>query len=183
MTDLLLVRSTDSLSIRDDGKGRTVHGRIVPYGVTARVSDGGPAYDEQFARGAFTRSFAQRSNKVRLYVMHQTRGRLPIGKAVELTERDDGAYGAFYIPNTAEGNDALTLVRAGVVDSFSVGFRGIQEKRVNNVRVRTEAALREVSLVGEPAYADAQIAGIRSNSDPLAVSRARLLLSLERARQ
>ena len=60
------------------------------------------------------------------------------------------------IPQTREGDDApWTLVRDGVLDSFSVGFVPIRDTRDGDVLVRTEAALREVSLVGFPAYAGA----------------------------
>ena len=37
------------IEIRSDGTGRTVHGILVPYNTLARVSDGGPAYEEMFA--------------------------------------------------------------------------------------------------------------------------------------
>ncbi|COV40552.1 phiRv1 phage protein [Mycobacterium tuberculosis] len=72
--------------------------------------------------------------------------------------------GAFEIADTPDGDEALANVKAGVVDSFSVGFRPIRDRREGDVLVRVEAALLEVSLTGVPAYSGAQIAGVRAES-------------------
>ncbi len=153
------------------GTGRTVFGVAIPYGVVAQVSDGdGYVYKERFAPGAFDRSIRERGGKVRLFDSHNTR-RLPIGRAVELREQPDGLHVAFDIAATRDGDDALELVRSGTVDAFSIGFRGIRERRDGDVVVRTEAALMEVSLVGMPAYAGAAIAGVRSQQSPLTIPR------------
>jgi uncharacterized protein len=143
------------------GTGRTVHGIVVPYGQTAEVSDGGVPYPEKFVFGALTRSIAERGNKIRLFTGHDTR-RLPIGKATELREAGDGLHAAFEIADTSDGRDALELVRSGVVDGFSIGFRSIRHRMEGNTVVRTEAALMEVSLVGLPTYPGALVAGVRS---------------------
>lgn len=143
------------------GAGRTVHGIAVPYGQDAEVSDGGPAYRERFEFGAFRRSIAERGHKVRLFGNHQTR-QFPVGRAVELREERDGLHAAFDIVATRDGDDALELVRSGTVDSFSVGFAAIRHHSVGGVVVRTEAALREVSLTAMPAYSGALVQGVRS---------------------
>lgn len=146
------------------GSGRTVFGTVVPYGQVAEVSDGGGRpYQERFEFGAFDRSIRERGSKVRLFDSHNTR-RLPIGKAIELREHQDGLHAAFEIAATRDGDDALELVRSGTVDAFSVGFRGVRERWDGDVMVRTEVALMEVSLVGLPAYVGAAIAGVRSQS-------------------
>ena len=62
----------------------------------------------------------------------------------------------------------LTLVRDGVLDSFSVAFRPVRDRRENGVIVRAEASLSEVSLVGQPAYEGALVAGIRAAGRPSA---------------
>jgi phage head maturation protease len=56
-------------------------------------------------------------------------------------------HGAFLVARTREGDDALELVDSGIVDGFSVGFIPVREPRDGDVTVRTEASLREVSLV------------------------------------
>lgn len=108
--------------------------------------------------------------------------RFPIGRATSLVEADDGLHGAFQIPATREGDDILELVATGTLDSFSIGFSPVRDRRDGDVLVRTEAALREVSLVALPAYEGAQIAGIRSQPTqhlpflPLSIAAARLRL-------
>jgi HK97 family phage prohead protease len=95
-----------------------------------------------------------------------------------LVEQDDGLHGAFAIPSTREGDDVLELVRTGTLDSFSVGFTPIRDRRENDVIVRAEASLQEVSLVGLPAYSGAAIKGIRAQpviSKSIAAARLRLL--------
>jgi HK97 family phage prohead protease len=163
----ILYRSADLTP----GTGRTVHGIAVPYGQVAEVSDGdGRAYLERFEFGACARTIRERGSKVKLLAQHDHR-RFPIGKATSLVERSDGLHGEFAIPATAEGDDVLTLIRDGVLDSFSVGFRGIRERWDGDVRVRTEVALIEVSLVGLPAYEGALVGGVRS-PQPLVIPRA-----------
>jgi uncharacterized protein len=169
---------TSEVLLRADMAGRTIHGRIVPYGEVAEVSDGGPRYRERFDPGAFTRSITERAHKVRLHAMHETR-RLAIGKATQLEERSDGVYGSFLVARTRDGDDALELVDSGVVGGFSIGFTPIKERRERDgTVVRLEAALREVSLVNEGAYVGAAIAGIRSATPRLSVQLARRRLAL-----
>ena len=154
------------IEIRSDGTGRTVHGILVPYGQVARVSDGGPAYEEEFAPGAFARDLAARAgNFAGVKFLYQHDSREPIGRAVELREDATGLYGAFKVSSTSRGDEALELLRDGVLDSFSIGFRPQEEQRRGRVVVRTRAALRETSLVTFPAYSGALVAGVRALDD------------------
>lgn len=150
------------LEIRADGDGRTVHGIVVPFGQSAMVSDGGPSYEERFQRGAFTKTLQER--KAPVYLLSQHNPTAPLGRATNLREDAAGLYGEFRVSNTAAGNDHLELVRDGVLGSFSVGFRPIGHKREGNVTIRTEVALREVSLVTFPAYDGALVGGVRSEA-------------------
>lgn len=150
----------DDIDVRESSEGRTVFGTVVPYGRVATVNDGAGPYREMFAPGSFARSIAQRADKVKLLTNHDG-AKLPVGRATLLEERDGGLYGEFLVSRNAA--HLLNDVTDGIVDSFSVGFRGIAAKKVDGVVVRTEAALREVSLVGFPAYEDALIGGVRSD--------------------
>jgi hypothetical protein len=156
------------IEIRSDGTGRTVHGILVPYGQVARVSDGGPAYDEEFAAGAFARDIAARNGDFRgvKFLAHHNHTD-PIGRAVELREDSSGLYGAFKVAKTQRGDEVLELLRDGVLDSFSIGFRPVEPApgdpiTVGEPVVRTKASLRETSLVTFPAYAGALVAGVRA---------------------
>lgn len=158
MNDLTRAFAPD-LMIRADAEGRTVAGIVVPYGRAARVSDGGPAYDEMFQMGAFGKSIRERGSQVKLLMHHNSRE--PIGKALELREDAAGLYGEFRVSAVPAGDQALELVRDGVIDSFSVGFSPLKSVERDGVTVRTEAALREASLVTFPAYSDARITALR----------------------
>ncbi len=149
------------LSVRADASGRTVAGLVVPFDVVARVSDGGKPYDEKFVRGSFKRTLDRgASSRVKLLLQHDHAE--PIGRATLLREDAAGLYGEFAISKVSAGDEALELVRDGVIDSFSVGFAKVKERQEGRVTVRTEVALREASLVTFPAYEDARVAGIRA---------------------
>jgi HK97 family phage prohead protease len=175
MSDLI---RTSSL-LRADGEGRTVHGVAVPFGEVATVNDGFGEYQERFEFGAFKRTIQNRGHKVRLFAVHSAARKLPIGKATELVEHPDGLHAAFMIAETRDGDDALELVRSGIVDSFSISFRPMRDRKDKAITVRTEVALIEVSLVGVPAYIGAAVAGVRSaSSSPVSVDVARRRLDL-----
>lgn len=174
---LQLVRFADSL-VRADSGGRTVHGLAVPFNVAADVDDGFGPYREMFAPGAFTRSIQERGAKVKLFGQHDT-GRFPLGKATSLEERADGLHVAFQVAATRDGDEALELVSSGVVDGFSIGFAPRRERTdPDGTVIRTEVALREVSLVHSPAYADALVSGVRSAHSPLSTEIAAMRLTL-----
>ena len=156
------------IEIRSDGTGRTVHGIRVPYNTPARVSDGGPAYEEMFAPGAFARDIEARNGDYRgVKFLYQHQHDSPLGRAVELRDDTSGLFGAFRVAKTSKGDEVLELLREGVLDSFSIGFRPIdpapgEPLNINEPVVRVKAGLRETSVVTFPAYAGALIAGVRA---------------------
>lgn len=180
MSDKLYRRFAADLAT---GEGRTVYGLLAPTGVTSKVRDDPkrPAYNERFARGAFTRTVRERGHRIKLFVGHDT-SRYPIGKATSLEERQDGLHGSFEIAATRDGDEALELIRTGFVDGFSVAFDAKRSARTSDGTFeRREVALGEVSLVVEGAYEDAKVAGVRSAfGAPLSteIARKRLRLAL-----
>jgi HK97 family phage prohead protease len=151
------------LSVRSDGAGRTIHGIVVPYGTVSTVADyPGRPYKESFARGAFARDIAVRNGDYRgVKLLFQHDKNEPIGRATMLSEDTAGLYGEFKVSDTARGNEALNLIRDGVLDSFSAGFLPQAKENKDGVVVRTQAAIRETSVVTFPAYAGALIGGVR----------------------
>lgn len=154
-----------------DGEGRTVTGLAVPFDTPTPIREGGHSFDEVFRMGAFAETINERGNRVKFLVNHDRR-RLPLGKAVSLREDVAGLVGEFYIPDTAEGNNALKLIETGVLDAMSVGFvptpngtRGVPGR--DDVIERLAVKLLEVSAVAFPAYESALITGVRSEDlDP-----------------
>lgn len=160
MTDALSRAFAGDIEVRNDGTGRTIEGIFVPWDTSARVSDGGPSYDEMFQRGSLSKTIAERGSRVKFLAQHISRQN-PLGRAVELREDGAGAFGRFAVSKTQAGDEALELVRDGALDSFSVGFTPVKHEKRNGVVVRTEVRLNEVSLVTFPAYEDARISAVR----------------------
>jgi uncharacterized protein len=177
MTDHISRAFDGDIEVRADASGRTVRGIFVPWDREARVSDGGPFYREAFQRGSLTKTFSERGDRVKFLSQHDARSN-PLGRAVLLREDAAGAYGEFAVSRTQAGDEALELIRDGVLDSFSVGFTPVKHEKRGEVVVRTEVALREVSLVTFPAYEDARVAGIRAALDELPESERAALIAM-----
>ena len=164
MSDALIERALvhADLEIRSEGDGRTVYGLAVPFDRESTVNDGYGPYQEVFRRGAFAKTVGEYASKVKLLGNHN-RQKFPLGKATALREDAAGLVGEFYISKTREGDEAIELVRDGVLDSFSVGFAPVKDRKAGKSLVeRLEVKLREVSLVAFPAYEGAAVGGIRA---------------------
>jgi hypothetical protein len=138
-----------TLEIRSEGDGRTIVGIAVPYDVEQRIS---PNVVEVFRKGVF-RDVTRAANRVKLLFQHKTDA--PIGRAIMLEERDGGLYGEFRISKTEAGDEALELIRDGVLSNLSVGFQPLKDEKRAGVVNRIKAHLAEVSLVTFGAYGDA----------------------------
>src|SRR5215207_9384294 len=112
MTELLTRAFPVNLAVRDKGDGRTLVGPLVPWGVEARVLDRGRLVVETFERGALVDADPAR---IPLTALHpKDNEQLPIGRMVELEERDDAAWMAARVSKTAVGDEVLELVADGV---------------------------------------------------------------------
>jgi HK97 family phage prohead protease len=156
------------LSIRSDG--RTVYGIVMPYGVETRVNDGRGPYTEVFHRGAFAKTIRERGDRIKLNVNHDKYHQLPIGRAITFNEDAKGLHGEFRVSSTEAGDEALTLIRDGVADSFSAGFHPVipgpnDPIPRNGLVERLEAKLDHVALVAFPAYEGARVGGVRFDFD------------------
>lgn len=161
------------LEVRSEsgGDGRTVIGLCVPYNRAQRIDD---TLTERFVPGAF-RTQLGKPWRVHFAREHAS----PIGKAVRLEETDQGLIGEFRVSDTTEGRDTLTLIRDGVIGGLSIGFRtGPRGSRraPDGVVERTSAHLTEVSAVLRPAYAAAQVTGVRAEDRDAAAEPERELI-------
>ena len=137
------------LRAKDDEK-RIVEGLAVPYNVDTNV---GP-YIERFAQD----SISEDVSEVKLKFGHEG---LPIGKVFEGRNTEEGFVISAKISETAQGNDVYTLIRDGVLNKFSVGFIPVESDRDGDTVVRNLVSLKEVSVVEQPAYSDAEILTVR----------------------
>jgi HK97 family phage prohead protease len=151
------------LAVRDDGDGRTLFGPLLPWNVEARVLDRGRLVVETFERGALA---GTDPGRVVLTVTHpRDPGTLPIGRLVELEERDDAAWMAAHVSRTTAGDEVLSLAADGVPLGLSIGFRevpGGSRWSADRQRVtRTRAELDHLAVVRTPAYTGAGVVGVR----------------------
>ena len=154
------------------GDGRTLVGRLVPYDVASSVSDGGRRYRERFVSGAFERQIRSGQHRqVALFPQHvRDNDRLPLARASRLFDGADGLFAEFPMPRTTAADDALELVRSEVVTGLSVGFVLLGEhsrRGRDGVVERTRAHVDHVALTHAPAYAGAEVVGLRDAGDEL----------------
>lgn len=180
MTESISRAFTGDIEVRASAEGRTIAGIIVPWDRKARVSDGGPSYDEMFRRGSLAKTIHERADRVKFLSQHNSRTN-PLGVARVLREDASGAYGEFVVSKTQAGDEALELVRDGALDSFSVGFTPVKHEKRDGVVVRTEVRLNEVSLVTFPAYEDARVLAVRNSAAADLIARGYTPESVERA--
>lgn len=148
--------SVDGITLREqaDGDGLTLAGIAVPFDTEYELFDG---YREVIDPDC---DFGERNVK-----LAREHGEL-IGRITEQTREPDGLHITARIADTPQGREVADLVREGVYDAFSIGFKPISntvEQRDDGVTVvhRTAVELFEVSVTGIPAYTGAQITGQR----------------------
>jgi len=149
-----------ALELREDG--RTLAGRVMPYGVEARIG----SYTEKFAPGAFSDADP---TQVPLLAVHQ-HDSLPIGRALSLTDGPTGLDAELRVSKTALGDEVLELVRDGAATGLSVGFVPVEDRwnATRSTVERIKARLVEISITAFPAYSDARILAVRTGEPELA---------------
>jgi HK97 family phage prohead protease len=160
------VRTPDRLE-----QERVLEAVIVPFGETTfEVPFAG---GERFVRGAFagfldewrSAEGKRRRRPVPLLRNHDTAR--PVGVARRLEETEDGLVGEFHIPESAQGDEVLAEVRSGLLDSVSVGFRAVEDRRADDgAREVLSAHLFEASLVPIGAFEGAFVTSVRRPQSP-----------------
>jgi HK97 family phage prohead protease len=148
------------LELRHDGE-HGLDGLCVPYGATTMKA--GYPRGERFLAGAFRELAQSGSTKIRLTDSHDETGKRPVGVATEFRDTETGLFGRFRFYNTPEGRGARENVNEETYGGLSVGFLPVEERRAEDgAREIVRARLFHVSLVDEPAYADARILAVRA---------------------
>jgi len=134
---------------------RTITGVAVPWDTPATVSSGESV---MFKRGAFNVN-AKAPKLIENHDMTQLRG-----VVVELADDDSGLLFTAKFAKTQAADEAIELVKAGAYDSVSVGAIPVKYKfDKNGTMVVSKANLVEISLVAQPAFADAVITEIAAS--------------------
>lgn len=149
------------------GDGRTVFGRIVPYGEVIRFVDhSGVVRRERFVQGAFAKQVNPSAfGRVTLSFEHQDGFHNTIGYGQRIEEQADGAYATFRLYEADAPKVREMIVTSH--DGMSVEFepRGAREDVDDDgVILRDNVHLRRVGITGTPAYAGAEVLAVREQS-------------------
>jgi HK97 family phage prohead protease len=147
-------------------KSHEADGSFSGYASVFGITD---SQGEAVAPGAFERSltvWAQRGKMPKLLWQHDYRQ--PIGFWQEMRE---DAHGLFVkgqlLLDLAQGREAYSLLKNGVVDGLSIGFVTVRSRRADGrnggslVRILEEVNLQEVSLVTFAANPKAKVACVK----------------------
>lgn len=113
------------------------------------------------ARGAFAKSLGRR--KVKMLWQHDMAQ--PIGVWDDIYEDERGLFvRGRLLKEVEKGREAMALLRAGAIDSMSIGYRTMESIPEADGRVRklTEVDLFEISLVTFPMLPDAKVTAVKS---------------------
>lgn len=167
----LLVREVP-VGIPEDGDGRTIEARIVPYNtptmVVDRVENGGTGvpYTETWLPGAFSKQAGALSRvKVWLNFEHEQGLRGIVGHGAQLDDRDDALYGTFRVHENTDGDKALQMVRDGLLTGISLEAFPLRSRKIADGVERVRAHLEKVSLCRIGAYSEAQVLALRQEPD------------------
>ena len=139
-----------------DEETRTISGIAVPYGVEAVVSSGQRVRVEA---GALPTD----GPAPRLLQDHDPSQVVGIVTARE--ETPDGMLFSAKIAKTRAGDDLLELLQMGAYDSVSIGIEPIDIEQEGRTTVVKAANWSELSVVYQPAFADAKITQIAASAE------------------
>lgn len=153
-----------SFSIKQPSiEGRTVCGYFAVFNNKDSDSD-------ILIKGCFAKSITDRGplstsgNKIAHLWQHQMD--VPLGKITKLEETDFGLYFECLYDDIQKANDALTQIKSGTLDKFSIGFQYVWEKmeydEAKDAFICRELNLYEGSVVTLAANDMTYVAGIKS---------------------
>ena len=125
-------------------------------------------------KGAFTKTISEGFTNKRIKMLWQHDA--PLGMPSEMFEDDRGLYVKGKISRTQLGDEALELMRDGVVDRMSIGFSIPQNKAGYNdegIRIISEVKLFEFSPVTFPANEAAHILAVKSLHEQLVIAKSK----------
>lgn len=183
---------------QDDGS-HYVTGLIAPYDteITASEIRGGKTFPirEVIRRGAFRQTINRRGAGVPLQFYHpnpfdQYANQNIVGISTAWEDTPQGQRATFRMMKNGTAEEALELVREGLVSSMSIHAEAVQTstKRTNGklpLMERTELNLKGVALVPQGAYAAAGVEAVRAediDEDPELVRLKGLVARLKNSR-
>lgn len=113
-------------------------------------------------KGAFSKSLST-GRKVKMLWQHQQSE--PIGVFEEVREDERGLFvRGRLLKDVRRGREAMALLKAGAIDSMSIGYivKQAVDEAAGRIRRLTEIDLREVSLVTFPMLEAAMVTDVKS---------------------
>ena len=113
-------------------------------------------------RGAFGKSIGS-GRKVKMLWQHDQQKVIGVWDEVKEDERGLFVSGRL-LKGVAQAEEAMVLMRAGAIDSMSIGYRTIEAIPEGGGRIRKlmEVELHEISLVTFPMLPDAKVTAMKS---------------------
>lgn len=158
---------TKNLTVEIKAEGE---GIITAYAAAFGNTD---SYGDVIQRGAFSKTVAERKDKVKVLYNHDYYSNLPVGKPLSMVEDAYGLLTSTKMSQTQMGQDIYTLAQEGALDSMSIGYSAVKatypddeaNARAGIWRIISELKLYEYSFVPFPANESAIITGIKSGED------------------
>ena len=146
-----------------ESTGRTIRGIAIRYGDTAVIAR---RYKERFEAGAF--GDVALGDYLLNFQHDRTRPLCRSNSGLVLTDTPEQLTLVATLPKTRDCDDALTLIREGVIRGLSVEFRAIESRvDMSSVRVISKAILGAIAVVDKPAYSDSElVARMASEYEP-----------------
>ena len=138
----------------DDAGGHTFEGYASVFGVMDLGND-------IVMPGAFKKSLGSRN--VKLLWQHERHELIGVWESIEEDSKGLKVKGRL-IPEVQKGAEAAALLKAGAIDSMSIGFRSIEASynEDSDTRQLIELDLFEISLVSFPMLPDAMVTNVKA---------------------
>lgn len=95
-------------------KNNDVEGYAAVFGNLDRTND-------KIMPGAFSKTISENQGSVIMVANHDKN--FPLGRATEMSEDNYGLKFKGYLSEGSKGSEYKTLMKEGIVDSFSIGYR------------------------------------------------------------
>ena len=182
MGDEVVRHAPAEITTRGEGAERLIEAYAAVFDTPTEIRDRDGHYLETIDRSAFARTLDHHPDGRGIKVLFNhgrsldgtsaERFTLPYGVPVSLRADDRGLLTIVRAVETPLGDEIYQLAREGALDSMSFSARSLRQTRtvgrgtdLDTIH-RTEFALVEFGLVVHPAYSDAQVVGVRSQTAP-----------------
>ena len=141
----------EAASIECNEEKREISGKIVPLGT-------GEVGHTNLGGVVFEAGSIEIADPTKIKLLSQHDMKKPVGRMVSAETRADGIYATFKLSRSQAGSDAMIMASEGLVSGLSIGAEVIASKPSRDgYTVVSQAKLKEVSLVTEPAFKSAQV--------------------------